>query len=134
MHQSIKEALGIDADKLSVKELIKFARKNKIEVNKKASKGEIITALFEEFVEPKLIQPTFIMDYPIEISPLAKKKKDNPELTERFEIFIGGLECGNGFSELNDPIDQKERFEQQAKRKRLETRKRIPWTRILLKL
>lgn len=76
-------------------------------------RGILINELFELCVEPKLIQPTFITDYPLAISPLAKKHRDNPELTERFEIFINGWEAGNAFSELNDPIDQRERFEHQ---------------------
>jgi len=72
--------------------------------------GNIMNLVFEEKVEKTLIQPTFIYDYPIEVSPLTKKKKDNPKLTERFELFIGGREYGNAYSELNDPIDQYERF------------------------
>jgi lysyl-tRNA synthetase class 2 len=77
----------------------------------------VINFLFEEFVEPKLIQPTFITDHPIEVSPLAKKKRDDNSLAERFEIFIGRLELGNAFSELNDPLDQKERLLDQAKQR-----------------
>lgn len=72
--------------------------------------GKLVEELFEAFVEPTLIQPTFILDYPLEISPLAKKRRDDPRLVERFEFFIGTLECGNAFTELNDPIDQRERF------------------------
>ena len=77
---------------------------------KATSRGKLIDGLFSHQVESKLIQPTFILDYPVEISPLAKKKADDPTTVERFEYFIGGLECGNAFSELNDPIDQRERF------------------------
>ena len=73
--------------------------------------------MFEEYVEDKLIQPTFIIDYPVEISPLTKRKADRPELTERFELFITGREFGNAYSELNDPIDQKERFVDQVKKR-----------------
>ena len=80
----------------------------------KASHIDILIALFEETVEPTLIQPTFITDFPIEISPLARKKESNPALTDRFELFIGGRELANGFSELNDPIDQRQRFEAQV--------------------
>ena len=80
----------------------------------KSTRGDIISLVFEEKVEEKLIQPTFITDYPVEISPLAKRKPDQPELTERFELFITAREIGNAFSELNDPIDQRERFKAQV--------------------
>ena len=85
-----------------------------VAVPPKASHIDILIALFEETVEPTLIQPTFITDFPIEISPLARKKESNPALTDRFELFIGGRELANGFSELNDPIDQRQRFEAQV--------------------
>lgn len=88
--------------------------RQKVAVDKNANRGECLTALFDAFVEDKLVQPTFVMDYPVEISPLAKRKPDNPELTERFEFFICGHEMGNAFSELNDPIDQRRRFEEQV--------------------
>ncbi|CAJ0634155.1 15235_t:CDS:2 [Entrophospora sp. SA101] len=81
--------------------------------------GHIVLAFFEEYVEKKLIQPTFICDYPIEISPLAKNKADNKDIADRFELYIGGLEFANGYSELNDPIEQKKRFEEQTKQKEL---------------
>ena len=77
--------------------------------------GKGVEQLFEEYVEPTLIQPTFIIDYPVEISPLAKKKPGSANLVERFEFFIGGLECGNAFTELNDPLDQRERFASQVR-------------------
>ena len=84
-------------------------------------KGTILAEFFDAFVEENLIQPTFIYDYPVEISPLAKRKPDDPALTERFEYFINATEFGNAFSELNNPIDQRERFERQVKeRKTLE--------------
>jgi lysyl-tRNA synthetase, class II len=83
-----------------------------------ATRGECLAALFDAFVEPRLIQPTFIMDYPLSISPLAKRKPDDPEMTERFEYFINGCEMGNAFSELNDPVDQKARFEKQVAAKK----------------
>ena len=79
------------------------------------NKEQLIDTIFGDLVQPKLISPTFIIDYPIEISPLAKKHRKKEGLTERFEIFIGGCELGNAFSELNDPIDQRARFEQQTK-------------------
>ena len=75
-----------------------------------SSRGKLIDSLFSTHVEPKLIAPTFVIDYPLDISPLAKKKAGDPQTVERFEYFIGGLEMGNAFSELNDPIDQRERF------------------------
>ena len=117
MYDAIKKYAGIDVSKMDLNRLNKFLSEKGLEATRIATKGDIIAAIFEQFAQPHLIQPTFVIDYPIEISPLAKKKKDNPELTERFEIFIGGEECGNGFSELNDPIDQRERFLEQAKRK-----------------
>ena len=84
----------------------------------KDTKGHILAAFFDAFVEDKLIQPTFVYDYPVEISPLAKRKPEDPAMTERFEYFICGMEMGNAFSELNDPIDQRQRMEEQAARKR----------------
>ncbi|MDR0928400.1 MAG: lysine--tRNA ligase, partial [Oscillospiraceae bacterium] len=83
--------------------------------DKTATKGQVLAEAFDAFVEDKIMQPTFITDYPVEISPLAKKKPGQPELTERFELFIAGHEYANAFSELNDPVDQRERFTQQAR-------------------
>jgi len=117
MLDSIRKYIGIDVEKESIENLKRFLKEKRIEVKSDATKGEIMIVLFEEFVQPQLIQPTFVLDHPIEISPLAKKKPRNSKLTERFELFIGTEECGNAFSELNDPIDQKERFEEQAKRR-----------------
>ena len=85
-----------------------------MEVPADATKGAVLVELFDAFVEENLIQPTFIYDYPVENSPLAKRKADEPAFTERFEYFINATEFGNAFSELNDPIDQKERFERQV--------------------
>ena len=90
-----------------------------MEEGKKATKGHVLIAFFEEFVEPKLIQPTIIYDYPVENSPLAKRKPSDPAFTERFEYFIYAREMGNAFSELNDPIDQRERFVRQVEAKKL---------------
>ena len=101
-----------DADKAMA-----WARENKIDIEKGASLGKILDEIFKEKVEPGLIQPTFITDYPVELSPLAKRKRDNPELVERFELFVAGREIANAFSELNDPMDQRERFQAQVEAK-----------------
>ena len=92
-----------------------FAGAKGVELDGLMSKGNLIAELSSEFVEPNLIQPAFVMDYPIEVSPLARKKRGNPAFVERFEIFIAGMEVGNAFSELNDPLDQRERFQEQAR-------------------
>lgn len=89
-----------------------------VEEGAKATKGHVLIAFFDKFVEEKLIQPTIIYDYPVENSPLAKRKADDPAFTERFEYFIYAREMGNAFSELNDPIDQRARFEKQVAAKR----------------
>ena len=86
-----------------------------VEVNETMGKGKLIDEIFGEKCESSYIQPTFITDYPVEMSPLCKKHRDNPELTERFELMVNGKELANAYSELNDPIDQKERFEEQVK-------------------
>ena len=117
MLDAIKDALGTDIKDMNGEALAELAEKHDLELQGESSRGKLINLFFEEFVEKELIQPTFITDYPIEISPFAKKKRDNDSLTERFEIFIGGMEMGNAFSELNDPIDQRERFLDQARQK-----------------
>jgi len=94
--------------------LLAFAAARGINVAKTGRTGKIITKLFDALVEPRLIQPTFITGYPVEVSPLSRRSEENPDLTDRFELFIGGREIANGFSELNDPVDQRERFQQQA--------------------
>jgi lysyl-tRNA synthetase, class II len=114
MADAVKEACGEDyASWTSDEEARAICDKRDVHVEKDATKGECLEALFDEFVEATLVQPTFITDYPVEISPLAKRKPENPTLTERFEFFITGHEMGNAFSELNDPIDQRRRFEEQ---------------------
>ena len=113
MIDSIKEACGVDFNEIkSYEDAVAIAKEKGVEV--KENRGEIINEFFEEFVEETLIQPTFIYDYPVEISPLAKRKNDDRDLTYRFEAFINGAEIGNAFSELNDAADQRERFEAQV--------------------
>ena len=115
MADAVKEACGEDYGSWqSDEEARAICDRRNIHVEKDAKKGDCLAALFDEYVESSLIQPTFIIDYPVEISPLAKRKPDNPSLTERFEFFITGHEMGNAFSELNDPIDQRRRFEEQV--------------------
>ncbi|MBR3888574.1 MAG: lysine--tRNA ligase [Clostridia bacterium] len=111
MIDSIKEVTGADFNKVNTdEEAAELVKSLGINLEGTITRGEAIALVFDEKVEETLVQPTFIIDYPIEISPLAKKKASDPRLVERFEVFIGGREYGNAFSELNDPIDQKERF------------------------
>ena len=119
MIDSIKEVTGVDFNLIKTDEDAQAIAKEKgVEFEEiKNTRGHIINEFFETFVEKTLIQPTFIMDYPVEISPLTKRKKDQPELVERFELFIGGTEYGNAYSELNDPIDQYQRFLKQVEAK-----------------
>ena len=117
MIDSIKEVTGIDFNNINTdEEAVALAKEKGIEIpdKTKETRGDVISLFFDEYVEKTLIQPTFIYDYPVEISPLAKRKQADSRLTERFEIFIGGREYGNAFSELNDPIDQYERFKKQV--------------------
>ena len=115
MADAVKEACGEDYSAWqSDEEARAVCDRRNVHVEKDARKGDCLAALFDEYVEASLIQPTFIIDYPVEISPLAKRKPENPALTERFEFFITGHEMGNAFSELNDPIDQRRRFEEQV--------------------
>tara|TARA_X000000950_G_scaffold45455_1_gene51676 strand:+ start:1669 stop:3369 length:1701 start_codon:yes stop_codon:yes gene_type:complete len=115
MLNSIKEHTGIDISKMGVKELFETCKKLNIETNDSMGKGKLIDEIFGEKCESNYLQPTFITDYPIEMSPLCKKHRDNDELTERFELMVNGKELANAYSELNDPIDQKLRFEEQIK-------------------
>ena len=118
MIDSIQKYGGPKVDfKMDLKELSDIAKKLDVELDESFGKGKIINEIFEKIVEPKLIQPTFIKDYPIEISPLARKHPENENLTERFELFIGGEEVANAFSELIDPKDQMMRFKKQVKSK-----------------
>ena len=112
---SIKEHTGIDISKMNVNQLFETAKKLNIEVDNTMGKGKLIDEIFGEKCEHNYIQPTFITDYPKEMSPLTKEHRDNPNLTERFELFVNGKELANAYSELNDPIDQLERFEDQLK-------------------
>jgi lysyl-tRNA synthetase class 2 len=112
--ESIQNETGKDVSQMDEETLRRTANELGVTVEPKASKGNILDALFSAFVEPKLIQPTFIMDYPLELSPLAKKHRSKPGLVERFEGYVAGKELCNAFSELNDPIDQRQRFEAQA--------------------
>ena len=120
MKDAVKKYSGVDFSKIATDEEARsLAEKHGVALEKgKDSKGHILAAFFDAFVEDKLIQPTFIYDYPVEISPLAKRKPEDPSMTERFEYFIMGMEMGNAFSELNDPIDQRERMTKQAEKKR----------------
>lgn len=114
MVDCIKKYAGIDFDEVKTDEEAKaLAREKNIEFEERHTKGDIVNLFFEEFCEKNLIQPTFVMDHPLAISPLTKKKPDDPEKVERFELFINTWEMCNAYSELNDPIDQRERFAKQ---------------------
>ena len=119
MVEAVKKYAGVDYNDWATDEDARAAAKaHHVEIPENATRGTVLVEFFDAFVEDKLIQPTFIYDYPVENSPLAKKKPENPLFTERFEYFINCTEYGNAFSELNDPIDQKERFERQVEAKR----------------
>jgi len=114
MVDAVKKYADVDFNEIStLEEAQAIAKEKGIEFEPHHKKGDILNLFFEEFVEEHLIQPTFIMDHPIEISPLTKKKPDNPDYVERFEFFMNGWEMANAYSELNDPIDQRERFKAQ---------------------
>ena len=111
MAEAVKKYAGIDWDEVPDLETArKLADERGIEYEERHKKGDFLSLFFEEYAEDHLLQPTFVIDHPIEISPLTKKKPDNPELVERFELFVNGWEMANAYSELNDPIDQRERF------------------------
>lgn len=121
MKEAVKNYSGADYDSWKTDEEARACAKSlgvEVPEGEKATKGHVLIALFDEFVEGKLVQPTFIYDYPVENSPLAKRKPDDPAFTQRFEYFICGHEYGNAFSELNDPIDQKQRFVKQVEEKK----------------
>ena len=114
MVDAVKKYANVDFNEIhSTEEAKKLADEHHIEYEDRHKKGDILSLFFEKYVEEHLIQPTFVMDHPIEISPLTKKKPDNPEYVERFEFFMNGWEMANAYSELNDPLDQRERFEAQ---------------------
>ena len=114
MVDAVKKYANVDFNEIkTLDEARAAADANHIEYEKRHKKGDILNLFFEEFVEEHLIQPTFVMDHPVEISPLTKKKPDNPDYVERFEFFMNGWEMANAYSELNDPIDQRERFKAQ---------------------
>jgi lysyl-tRNA synthetase class 2 len=118
MMESLSSIGGISPDTLKdTQALLSFAKDRQIQVTKTESHGKILTKLFDVLVEPKLIQPTFITGYPVEVSPLSRKSETDPNLTDRFELFIAGREIANGFSEINDPEDQYNRFLMQVRQR-----------------
>ena len=115
MTDAIKEKTGYDITGRTEEELREACKKLNVEIDETMGKGKLIDAIFGEYCEADLVQPTFITDYPIEMSPLCKRHRNNPDLTERFELFVNGKELANAYSELNDPIDQAERFQEQLR-------------------
>jgi lysyl-tRNA synthetase class 2 len=112
---AIEQFTGTDVSDFDETQLRAFCKEQGIETDETMGRGKLLDEIFGEKCEPNFIQPTFVMDYPIEMSPLCKKHRENPRLTERFELMINGKEVANAYSELNDPIDQRERFEEQLK-------------------
>lgn len=112
---AIQEKTGVDVLNADEQTIGTLCKQHGIEITAAMGKGKLIDELFSELVQPELVQPTFVMDFPLEMSPLCKKHRDDDRLTERFELYVAGFEVGNAYSELNDPIDQRERFEEQLK-------------------
>ncbi len=116
MVEAVRKYAGVDFDQITtLEEARAIAKEHHLEYEERHGKGDILNLFFEEYVEEHLIQPTFLMDHPVEISPLTKRKPDNPDYVERFEFFMNGWEMANAYSELNDPIDQRERFQAQER-------------------
>jgi len=119
LEEAVQTQFGIARATLEDPEALrKTAEKHGIELTKGLSRGEIIVELFEQRVESKLVQPTFVTDYPVDVSPLARSNDARPGYVERFELYVAGRELANGFSELNDPLEQRRRFEQQMEKRR----------------
>jgi lysyl-tRNA synthetase class 2 len=117
LREALRELAGIDILEDSTETMKEVARKNNIACEANWDRGKLVNEFLEKFLQPKLVHPTFVLDYPTEISPLAKTKKDDPRLVERFELFIGKEELGNAYSELNDPIEQRKRYEEQLRKR-----------------
>jgi lysyl-tRNA synthetase class 2 len=118
MIDSLSEIGGIDPAIINdTQALLAYAEKENVQITQKERHGKVLTKLFDALVEPKLIQPTFITGYPVEVSPLSRKSESDSELTDRFELFIAGREIANGFSEINDPEDQYDRFLMQVRQR-----------------
>lgn len=117
MMDAIKEKTGVDVLPASREDVLAVCRKHNVDVESTAPWSKLVDELFSTLVQPELIQPTFVVDYPVEMSPLAKKHRSKEGLVERFELFINGAEVANAFSELNDPLDQRERLESQARQR-----------------
>ncbi|MCX7667434.1 MAG: lysine--tRNA ligase [Atribacterota bacterium] len=117
LRDALRELVGIDILEDSTEKMKEVARQNNIPCEDNWDRGKLVNEFLEKFLQPKLINPTFVLDYPTEISPLARTKKEDPRLVERFELFIGKEEVGNAYSELNDPIEQRKRFEEQVRKR-----------------